>query len=122
MCYNLKMFEISEITAATGGKVLPGKSQAQIRGISTDSRTVKPGELFIPLAGEKFDGRKFIPAALKKGAFVLKVKDGLKALQALAAHHRAKFNIPVIGVTGSVGKTTVKDMIASILSREKNKP
>lgn len=113
------MFKISEITAVTGGKVIPEKPEAQIRGISTDSRTVRPGELFIPLAGERFDGRRFIPEVLKKGAFVLKVRDGLKALQTLAACHRAKFKIPVVGVTGSVGKTTTKDMIASILSQEK---
>jgi len=112
------MFKINEITAVTDGKVIPEKPEAQISGISTDSRTVEPGELFIPLVGERFDGRKFIPAVLKKGAFVLKVRDGLKALQALAACHRAKFKIPVVGVTGSVGKTTTKDMLASILSQE----
>ncbi len=87
--------------------------------VSTDSRTVKAGEIFIPLAGEKFDGRKFIPEALKKGAFVLECKNGLKALQDLAAYHRSKFKIPVIGITGSCGKTTTKDMIASILSQER---
>jgi len=59
-----------------------------------------------------------MPEAIKKGASVLDVKDGLKALQALATNHRSKFNIAVIGVTGSVGKTTTKDMIASILSCE----
>jgi UDP-N-acetylmuramoyl-tripeptide--D-alanyl-D-alanine ligase len=89
------------------------------KGISTDSRTVKPGELFIPLVGKKFDGRKFIPEALRKGALVLKTENGLKALQDLAAYHRSKFKLPVIGVTGSCGKTTTKDMIESILSREK---
>jgi UDP-N-acetylmuramoyl-tripeptide--D-alanyl-D-alanine ligase len=84
--------------------------------ISTDTRTVKAGELFIPLSGTNFDGRKFIPAALEKGAAVLDVKNGLEALQKLAAHHRSKFKIPIIGITGSVGKTTTKDMIAAILS------
>jgi len=89
------------------------------KGISTDSRTVKAGEIFIPLVGPKFDGRKFIPEVVKKGALVLETKNGLKALQQLAAYHRSKFNIPVIGVTGSCGKTTTKDMLASILSQVK---
>ena len=87
--------------------------------ISIDTRTIKRGDLFIPIKGPKFDGRDFIPQAVKKGAKVLDVKDGIKALQDMAAEHRNKFNIPVIGVTGSVGKTTTKDMIASILSQEK---
>ena len=101
------MLSLQEILKAARGKQ-----------ISIDSRTIKPGELFIPIKGQRYDGRKFIPEAIKKGASVLDVVDGLKALQALAAYHRNKFNIPVIGVTGSVGKTTTKDMIASILSCE----
>ncbi len=86
--------------------------------ISIDTRTIKAGDTFIPIKGKNFDGRDFIPAALKKGASVLKVKNGLKALQDIAACHRQKFNIPIIGVTGSSGKTTTKDMITSILSQE----
>jgi UDP-N-acetylmuramoyl-tripeptide--D-alanyl-D-alanine ligase len=89
-----------------------------IKGISTDSRSIQPGELFIPLSGKKYNGKKFISDVLKKGAAVLVVKNGLKALQTLAAYHRSKFNIPVIGVTGSAGKTTTKDMIAAILDQE----
>jgi len=111
------MFTIAEIQAVTGGKVTGRPLPSKIIGISTDTRTLKPGELFIPLKGPRFDGKKFIKAALKSGAAVLKAKDGLKALQKLAAFHRNKFNIPVIGVTGSSGKTTTKDMLASILSQ-----
>ncbi|MDD4179854.1 MAG: UDP-N-acetylmuramoyl-tripeptide--D-alanyl-D-alanine ligase [Candidatus Margulisbacteria bacterium] len=111
------MFTIKEIMKVIAGARVMGQGSRRIRQISIDSRTVKPGELFIPIKGPKFDGRKFIPAALKKGALILDVKDGLKALQALAAYHRSKFKIPVIGVTGSVGKTTTKDMIASVLSQ-----
>jgi len=95
----------------TGGKVL---GKGKITGISTDSRSIKPGELFIPLKGKNFNGRRFI----KKVPLALKVKDGLNALQKLAAYHRGKFKLPIIGVTGSVGKTTTKDMLASILSQE----
>ena len=123
-----KVVKGAKVIAGAGGQVpgtrdrtpgtrhlVPGTKR--VKGISTDSRTVKAGELFIPLVGEKFDGRKFIPEVLKKGGLVLDVKDGLKALQNLAAYHRSKFNLPVIGVTGSVGKTTTKDMIAGILAQ-----
>jgi len=112
------MFTIAEIQAVTGGKVTGRPLPSKIIGISTDTRTLKPGELFIPLKGPRFDGQKFIKAALKSGAAVLKVKDGLKALQRLAAYHRNKFDVPIIGVTGSSGKTTTKDMLASILAQE----
>jgi len=111
------VFTLGEILKVVKGSRVAGRGR-KISGVSTDSRTVKRRELFIPLVGEKFDGRKFIPAALKKGAFVLEVKDGLKALQDLAAYHRSKFDIPVIGVTGSAGKTTTKDMIARVLSEK----
>lgn len=87
--------------------------------ISIDTRTISKGDLFIPIKGPNFDGRDFIPEAIKKGASVLDVKDGLKSLQAIAIEHRNKFNIPIVGVTGSVGKTTTKDMIASIIAQEK---
>ncbi|MEA3494105.1 MAG: UDP-N-acetylmuramoyl-tripeptide--D-alanyl-D-alanine ligase [Candidatus Margulisiibacteriota bacterium] len=87
--------------------------------ISIDARTICKGDLFIPIKGPNFDGRNFIPEAIKKGGSVLDVKDGLKSLQAMAIEHRNKFNIPIVGVTGSVGKTTTKDMIASIISQEK---
>jgi UDP-N-acetylmuramoyl-tripeptide--D-alanyl-D-alanine ligase len=112
------MFSRQEILTALKGARILGDGKKRIRGISTDSRSIKPGELFIPLQGEKFDGRKFIPQAIRKGALALEVKDGLSALQALAAYHRGKFNIPVIGITGSCGKTTTKGMLAAILSQE----
>jgi len=111
------MFTVKEILQTVPGARVQGPG-TRVKSISTDSRTIKAGELFIPLVGKKFDGRKFIPAVLKKGAFVLEVKDGLKALQDLAAYHRSKFNLPVIGVTGSAGKTTTKDMIARVLSEK----
>ncbi|MFA4967119.1 MAG: UDP-N-acetylmuramoyl-tripeptide--D-alanyl-D-alanine ligase [Candidatus Margulisiibacteriota bacterium] len=112
------MFKPAEILKVVKNSRIEGQKPDTFKGISTDSRTVQPGELFIPLKGPNFDGSKFIPDVLKRGAAVLNVKDGLKALHALAAYHRNKFNIPIIGVTGSVGKTTTKDMIASILSCE----
>ncbi len=119
------MFTIEEILKAVKGAKIKGLETGDwglgnctVKGISTDSRSVKPGELFIPIKGERFDGRHYIPDVLKKGALVLDGKDGLKALQSLAAYHRGKFDIPVIGVTGSAGKTTTKEMIADILEQE----
>ena len=112
------MFTVREILKVVKGSSIVQRPSSIVKGISIDSRTVKPGELFIPIKGPKFDGHKFIADALKKGAMVLEVKDGLQALQALAAYHRRKVKIPVIGITGSVGKTTTKDMLASILAQE----
>ncbi len=121
------MFTLQEILKATKRSRVSGHPSTLLRAsesrvfknISTDTRTIKPGDLFIPIKGPNFDGHDFISEAIRKGAAVLEVKDGLKALQDLAAYHRKKFKIPVIGVTGSVGKTTTKDMIASILSQER---
>jgi UDP-N-acetylmuramoyl-tripeptide--D-alanyl-D-alanine ligase len=98
--------------------------------VSTDSRTVQENDLFIALSGERFDGNQFAESALEKGAkyavidheihkkderYIL-VDDALESLQTLAHHHRQQFKIPVIGVTGSNGKTTTKELMASVLS------
>ncbi len=107
----------------------------EITGITTDSRTVGPGQLFVALRGEKFDGHDFVAAAIAAGcvaavvdrAFaltldtgtlpVLVVDDTLKAYQAIGRWWRRQFEIPVIGITGSVGKTTTKELIATLLSQ-----
>lgn len=112
------MFTLQEILKVVKGAEVICNRSSNFKSISTDTRNIKPGELFIPLKGPKFNGRKFIKTALEKGASILDVEDGLSALQQLAVYHREKFNIPFIGVTGSAGKTTTKDMIASILSCE----
>ncbi len=97
-------------------------------GISTDTRTLQPGNLYIAIRGEQFDGHQFVTDAFKKGAAAalvsqpvdcdipqLVVDDTVLALGKITEHWRNRFNIPVIGVTGSNGKTTLKNMIASIL-------
>lgn len=104
-------------------------------GISTDTRTIKKNNIFFCLKGEKFDGNLFIDQALHLGAsFVIyddeqlnykskkaiRVKNALETLQSLAKYHRSKFNIPVIGLTGSNGKTTSKELINSVLSQKFN--
>lgn len=106
---------------------------AYFTGVSTDTRTVGPGDLFVALIGERFDAHDFIAEAKNKGAVaamvchefaarprdagipLIRVKDTRLGLGDLAAHWRGLFNIPVVAVTGSNGKTTVKEMIASIL-------
>ncbi len=101
-------------------------------GIQTDTRILKPGEVFVALRGEKFDGHEFVPKAIEKGALaaivddeyqnpqfpVLQVKDTLKAYQKIGRWWRDRFNIPVIGVTGSVGKTTTKELITAVLATQ----
>jgi UDP-N-acetylmuramoyl-tripeptide--D-alanyl-D-alanine ligase len=129
------MFTISEIVAATNGRLI-GPATGDVTGVSTDSRTVAPGQLFVPLRGDRFDGHTFIADVAAKGISVLlaeeqwlknhstpehvtciAVKNTLKALGDLAAAWRLRFDIPTIGVTGSNGKTTVKEMLATILEQ-----
>jgi len=107
----------------------------EIKGVSIDSRTIKDGELFVAIKGDRFDGHDFVQDALKRGAWgavvdrsaletryaslgglknILPVEDTLFSLQEMSLMHRKKFSLPVIGVTGSNGKTTTKEMIASI--------
>jgi UDP-N-acetylmuramoyl-tripeptide--D-alanyl-D-alanine ligase len=101
-------------------------------GMQTDTRILQPGEVFIALRGEKFDGHNFVEIAIAKGAIaaivdydyenpgfpVLQVKDTLKAYQQIGSWWRNSFSIPVIGVTGSVGKTTTKEIIAAVLGTQ----
>ncbi|HSH41664.1 MAG TPA: UDP-N-acetylmuramoyl-tripeptide--D-alanyl-D-alanine ligase [Arenicellales bacterium] len=121
------MMRLSEIAQAVHGELI-GRD-ARIQGVSTDTRTLNDGELFVALKGPKFDGHAFIEAARRAGAAgalvqseqdsplpVVKVADSLKALGELAAAWRARFSIPLVAVTGSNGKTTVKEMIGSILT------
>lgn len=129
------MFTVSAIALATGGQIT-GPATDEVRSISTDSRTVMPGELFVPLHGETFDGHAFLPDVTAKGVTVvlaetgymrkhslpdnvtcITVKNTLQALGDLAAAYRRRFDLPVIAVTGSNGKTTTKEMLAAVLEQ-----
>ena len=123
---------VKELCAAVGGTLLQ-QSGAVVTQVSTDSRSIPNRALFVPLVGERFDGHDYLDAALERGAagcltakkpaallkdkFYIQVSDTLEALKALAAWYRAKFDIPMVQVTGSAGKTTTKEMIAAVLSQ-----
>jgi len=127
----METLKAGEIAAAMQGKLMNAAADYEITGVSIDSRSIRHGDMFIALRGESFDGHDFVASAAEKGvALVITEKepeqaiphilvgDSLKALQDIARHYRKKFNIPFVAVTGSSGKTTTKDMIASVLSRK----
>jgi UDP-N-acetylmuramoyl-tripeptide--D-alanyl-D-alanine ligase len=144
--YTMPLFIVGEIREIIGARLLtaedPRVAKQGIRRLCTDSREIGRGDLFVALKGERFDGHDFVPAALRQGAVgalvqddyrlpsavprkaraaigpvLLGVPDTLLAYQRLAAHHRNRFRIPVVAVTGSNGKTTTKEMVADILAR-----
>ncbi|MCX5700910.1 MAG: UDP-N-acetylmuramoyl-tripeptide--D-alanyl-D-alanine ligase [Candidatus Omnitrophica bacterium] len=124
------MFKVSELLEATQGKLISGSRDQLVNDICIDSRNIKKGSAFIAIKGDRFDGHDFIRQAFKKGATciiaknskglkkgtIIIVKDTIKALGDIARMHRNRFDIPIITVTGSNGKTTTKEMIASVLS------
>jgi alanine racemase len=126
----MKELLLSEIITAMGAVTENYKQQKiPVKSVSTDTRSLKKGDIYIALKGNNFDGHDFVSIAQTKGACavvcskdvdtvlpVLKVNDTLAALQKLAAYYRTKFNIPIIAVTGSNGKTTTKNMIATVLA------
>lgn len=117
---------IRDITGGVCAEPLHGE---EVTAVTTDSRTVIPGCLFAAIPGERVDGHDFIPSAAARGASCvlcnrrvdanipqIVVDDTQTALRHIAAFYRAQFDIPFVGVTGSVGKTTAKEMIAAVLS------
>ena len=129
----MQPFAIKEIERAVDGVWWnPWEGTTAVTTVSTDSRKITKGCLFIPLSGENFDGHQFIDMALDAGAagvlcakmptnlrpdkFYIKVDNTRLALKALAKTYRERFDIPFVQITGSVGKTTTKDMTAAVLS------
>ncbi len=128
-----------EILKATGGTPFRGGTNWTCCGISTDTRTLRPGNLFIALQGENFDSHDCLAAAVQKGASglliraesfgkaanlqkdlpVIGVPDTLQALGAIAQAWRLRFPIPLVAITGSSGKTTTKELLATIVSRSR---
>ena len=128
------MMSLSEVAKALDARMVG--NDVRFRAVSTDSRKIAAGDLFVALRGENFDGYKFVPGAIRDGAVaavvnadsyeanpsvfdsrhsILIVEDTRLALGQLAAYWRRKFEVPLVAITGSNGKTTVKEMLASIL-------
>lgn len=127
-------FSLEEVLEATQGQCVQMGTVIHFQGISTDTRAIVQGSLFIALSGERFDGHDFIVQAIENGASgiivgrevelpehqttLIRVENPRQALQDLARFHRCRFQVPLIAVTGSNGKTSTKDMIAAILSTQ----
>jgi UDP-N-acetylmuramoyl-tripeptide--D-alanyl-D-alanine ligase len=132
----LEAISVNEICQWTRGKLIINTWESKVTGVSTDTRTIKPGDLFVPIKGENFEGHNFLADAIANGAsgvliaegreklenctqkyFAIQVPDTKRALGDLAKVYRTQFDLPLIAITGSNGKTTVKEMLASILSQ-----
>ena len=128
------MFTTEEIAKVTGGRLVGGN--CAVESVSTDTRSIGNGALFVAVKGESFDGNDFLEKAFQNGAAavmteresldftaekpVIFVRDTRAAQLALARYYRDKFDLKLCGVTGSVGKTSTKDMIFSVLSARFN--
>lgn len=129
----MKILTIEEIIQCVNGKSnITNSNKILFKGVSTDTREDIKGKLYIALEGENFDGHDFIHQAISKGAVavichksqreyfgnLIYVNDTKRALMDIARYYRSLFNVKVVGVTGSVGKTTTKDMICAVLSKK----
>ena len=121
-------FTIQELLFATGGtlNVPAGFGDPVIHGLTIDTRTLTPGMAYVAIRGETFDGHRFIPDAMAKGALLsvsdtdvpyphIRVENTVLAYQNIAKLHRERFDLPVVCITGSVGKTTTKEMVKAVL-------
>ena len=136
---SLPQLNVEDIRRAAGAVMTPGHREGKFLGVSTDSRHIEKGNLFVALVGEHFDGHDFLKTAVTAGAAglviqrdregkanslpadvtVLRVEDTLKALGDIAHYWRTKFKVPVVAITGSSGKTTTKEIVATVLGQTK---
>lgn len=128
----MKSIAVGKIAEIVAGTLAWGEEKKLVSNVSIDSRDVDDKSLFVPIIGERVDAHRFIPDVLERDALVFSsdwsvrgergaciyVEDTLLALQRLALWYRGQFDIPVIGITGSVGKTTTKEMVASVLEKK----
>ncbi|MGL5435057.1 MAG: UDP-N-acetylmuramoyl-tripeptide--D-alanyl-D-alanine ligase [Lachnospiraceae bacterium] len=127
----MEQITVKDIVKATGGTLLCGDPDTPIIHLSIDSRTMKGDDLFVPIIGEKVDAHRFIDQAFAAGATAvltseheemsdahpwIRVSDTKGALQAIGSYYRSRLTLPLIGITGSVGKTTTREMVAAALS------
>ena len=130
---------VADAIRATGGRLVQGNPEASLNGFSTDTRSIQSGSCFVALLGERHDGHAYLddaaakkvsavivgqgrvqpPVSLPAEVAVIDVQDTLRALGDLARYHRRLFEIPLVGITGSNGKTSTKEMVAAILSRRR---
>ena len=131
--------KVKEILKVTKGKMLFGNEELEVENFSKDTRTIQKGDIYIGIKGEKFDGSNFWNQALDAGATaviisniqiskeekekykdktIIQVEDTFEALYEIAKYKRSLYNIPVIAVTGSVGKTSTKDIVANVISQK----
>lgn len=131
----MQRLNVNDIVKATGGRLICGTGDFEISEIITDSRKAGANMLFVPIAGENNDGHDFIGSAFEKGTDVvithrdipsvsgkniIRVADTRIALGDIAAYYKEKYNLPTVAITGSVGKTTTKDMISAVLAMKYN--
>ena len=130
----MDLLTISQVATFAGASGFSGDKSVPVKKVSSDSRTLKPGELFVALRGENFDGHNFVESVAKAGAAgaivdsnwtgkvredfaLIRAKDTLKAYQELAANYRRSLTLSVVAITGSNGKTSTKDFTAAVLAR-----
>lgn len=125
-------YTLQEVAALTGGVLMRGADEStRISSVSIDTRTLRTGALYVPVKGDAFDGHRFIGKAFEVGAAAsfaeydvpyphIRVENAVQAFQKLAQNYRERFSIPFIGITGSTGKTTTKEMTAAVLSARFN--
>ncbi len=126
---------LTQLANACGGQLICADGEKTVSDIVTDSRKICEGTVFVALCGEKFDGHNFVEQSFSQGAIccvvnkdfeedrdmpLIKVENTYAALRDIAAYYRSRFDIPAVAITGSVGKTSTKDMVASVLEKHYN--